>query len=737
MARLVQGVTFPPSRLPNADPDALTAEWISSVVMGAASAVGSSSKISVGGSTRGRVNMRTSLLASEATSFVTRPRRQGGAGGAGAGEGEEGSIGLSVTAIIDPASSDAQKAAPLLLLLRDALGAVVTVHLVPPPEGTLSELPVKSTFRYVLPGDIPSSASSSASAATSALVHPRASFSWLSTASLLTLKLATPEPWNVQPSLADVDCDNIRLSPGQHVTVEYALKDLLVAGQCLDTTEGDAVFPNGLQLVLGPRGAVQGNGSGSEGAGAGAPLLAFEAPRTPSDTLVMMNLGYWQLKAQPGVWSVGLAPGRATELFTLLSAEGGGSSSSGSSRQPSFWGGGGAGAEVARVPAPALSVAVRDFTGPFTSLHVKKLPGMEGVALLSTLGEGGSGGLVPAAAAAAAAPSLLGSISSLFGGGGKGGDAGSERALAVDKPLVHVFSIASGHLYERFLKIMMLSAIKRSPSVRLKFWLVENFLSPQFKAQAPALVAHFGAEVAFVTYKWPNWLRGQTEKQRLIWGYKILFLDVLFPLDVQRIIFVDADQIIRSDLRELAEMDLQGAPYAFTPFCDSRKETLGYQFWREGFWKDHLRGRPYHISALYVVDLVAFRRSAVGDQLRATYEQLSRDPASLANLDQDLPNFAQTSIPIHSLPQEWLWCESWCSDSSKAAAKTIDLCNNPRFKEPKLNMARRVINGTLFQESWDELDGEVQRLSAEVSAAGAAAAAAGGSAGGGRHASDL
>jgi UDP-glucose:glycoprotein glucosyltransferase len=294
---------------------------------------------------------------------------------------------------------------------------------------------------------------------------------------------------------------------------------------------------------------------------------------------------------------------------------------------------------------------------------------------------------------------------------------------------VHVFSIASGHLYERFLKIMMLSAIKRSPSVRLKFWLVENFLSPQFKATAPALVAHFGAEVGFVTYKWPNWLRGQSEKQRLIWGYKILFLDVLFPLDVERIIYVDADQILRTDLRELAEMDLQGAPYAFTPFCDSRKETLGYQFWREGFWKDHLRGRPYHISALYVVDLVAFRRSAVGDQLRATYEQLSRDPNSLANLDQDLPNFAQTSIPIHSLPQEWLWCESWCSDDSKASAKTIDLCNNPRFKEPKLNMARRVINGTLFPESWDQLDTEVQRLSAEVDSFTAAAAAAAAEAG--------
>ena len=130
-------------------------------------------------------------------------------------------------------------------------------------------------------------------------------------------------------------------------------------------------------------------------------------------------------------------------------------------------------------------------------------------------------------------------------------------------------------------------------------------------------------------------------------------------------------QVVRADLGELWHMDLHGAPYGYTPFCDSREETLGYQFWRHGYWKDHLAGRPYHISALYVVDLLAFRRAAVGDQLRAIYDTLSRDPNSLSNLDQDLPNYAQTHIPIHSLPQEWLWCESWCSDESKGASKTI------------------------------------------------------------------
>jgi UDP-glucose:glycoprotein glucosyltransferase len=39
-------------------------------------------------------------------------------------------------------------------------------------------------------------------------------------------------------------------------------------------------------------------------------------------------------------------------------------------------------------------------------------------------------------------------------------------------------------------------------------------------------------------------------------------------------------------------------------------------------------------SALYIVDLVKFRETAAGDNLRVFYETLSKDPNSLSNLDQ-------------------------------------------------------------------------------------------------------
>ena len=35
---------------------------------------------------------------------------------------------------------------------------------------------------------------------------------------------------------------------------------------------------------------------------------------------------------------------------------------------------------------------------------------------------------------------------------------------------------------------------------------------------------------------------------------------------------------MRTDLKELMEMDLDGAPYAYTPFCDDRPEMDGFRF---------------------------------------------------------------------------------------------------------------------------------------------------------------
>jgi UDP-glucose:glycoprotein glucosyltransferase len=235
--------------------------------------------------------------------------------------------------------------------------------------------------------------------------------------------------------------------------------------------------------------------------------------------------------------------------------------------------------------------------------------------------------------------------------------------------------VASGLLYEvrqkanldwltgeQRMALIMIVSVLRHTETPVKFWFINNFLSPSFKTFIPHMAAEYGFEYELVTYKWPHWLRAQREKQRTIWGYKILFLDVLFPLELDRVIFVDSDQIVRTDLNQLVDLDLKGAPYAYTPMCDSRQEMEGFRFWKTGYcalfsrraWclmgratgRDHLRGLKYMISALYVIDLQRFRQIAAGDRLRGQYQALSADPNSLANLDQDLPNNMQHQIPI-------------------------------------------------------------------------------------------
>lgn len=59
----------------------------------------------------------------------------------------------------------------------------------------------------------------------------------------------------------------------------------------------------------------------------------------------------------------------------------------------------------------------------------------------------------------------------------------------------------------------------------------------------------------------------------------------------------------------------------------------GFRFWKQGYWRNHLQGRKYHISALYVVDLKRFRKVAAGDRLRGQYQVLIDDSSVVDTTD--------------------------------------------------------------------------------------------------------
>ncbi|KAG0339474.1 hypothetical protein BG000_002022 [Podila horticola] len=546
------------------------------------------------------------------------------------------------TAVLDPASQLTQRWAPILEIVSKM--ANVKVDIVLQPSLRVTELPIKRFYRYVAEPEL------TFDSETGNLVAPTAYFAGLPQSTLLTLGVDVNPAWVVTSKVCIHDLDNLKLSSltgSSRITgvqAKFELQHILVEGFARDISQ--KVPPKGAQFILGTK-----------------------AEPHVADTLVMANMGYFQLKANPGVWEMVLRPGRTHEVFSIesIGSEG--------------WVSGG-------VKNDKRDVVIANFEGLVLYPRLVRNPGMEQANVQDEVAQ--EGGIWS---------SIKTTIKSLA----------NPTKPAKKKAEINIFSVASGHLYERFLSIMILSVIKNTDS-RVKFWFIENFLSPSFKDFIPHMAGKYDFDYELVTYNWPHWLRAQTEKQRIIWAYKILFLDVLFPLDLDKVIFVDADQIVRADMKELVDLDLKGAPYGYTPMCQDRAEMEGFRFWNQGYWKDHLRGKPYHISALYVIDLVRFRQMQAGDRLRNHYQQLSRDPHSLANLDQDLPNNMQNDVPIFSLPQEWLWCETWCGDEGLAKAKTIDLCNNPLTKEPKLDRARRQI------KEWENYDNEATEFAKMVNA---------------------
>ncbi|KAI9041154.1 putative UDP-glucose:glycoprotein glucosyltransferase [Aspergillus affinis] len=550
---------------------------------------------------------------------------------------------ITILASIDPSSETAQRWLPILKVLSEL--ASVRVRLFLNPHEHIKELPTKRFYRYVLDSEPSFNNKGSIS-------RPTASFRGVPVEALLTLGMDVPSSWLVAPQDSIHDLDNIKLSSlnsDSDVEAVYALEHILIEGHSRDLTTKSP--PRGVQLNIG-------------------------TDNNPSyaDTIIMANLGYFQFKTQPGLWKINLKPGSSERIFNLDSVGGLGYS-----------------------PQPGddnNEVALLSFQGKTLFPRLSRKKGYEMEDVLETGPKAGTA-MDYVSKGFGFASSVLSSV-----GVGSGG-------LSQKQADINIFSVASGHLYERMLNIMMVSVMKNTKHT-VKFWFIEQFLSPSFKSFLPHLAAEHGFQYEMVTFKWPHWLRAQREKQREIWGYKILFLDVLFPLNLDKVIFVDADQVVRTDMYDLVTLDLEGAPYGFTPMCDSREEIEGFRFWKQGYWKGFLRGQPYHISALYVVDLNRFRELAAGDRLRGQYQMLSADPNSLSNLDQDLPNHMQHQIPIKSLPQDWLWCETWCSDESLGQARTIDLCNNPQTKEPKLDRAKRQV------PEWTEYDDEIAALAKRV-----------------------
>ena len=253
-----------------------------------------------------------------------------------------------------------------------------------------------------------------------------------------------------------VDPDNLQLRTlpeGQEaVAASYSLSSILLSGGCAHPAEPEPPSARGANKgskarAKGQRGQRGQRGSKGEPGGCRGlrVRLSAAAPGAEAaDTLMLGGVGgggmggmgggmggggmggdYWQLRAKPGLWRVALKSDKY-ELVGGTHALGGGGGGEG----------GGAG----------LLLPMADYRGVHLPLTIRDITPTEG-------GEGGEGeGAPPAKHSPALAGGARGGVSPGTAEAEEGGEDGT----------VHVFSLASGLLYERMLRIMMASVLQRT-----------------------------------------------------------------------------------------------------------------------------------------------------------------------------------------------------------------------------------------------------------------------------------
>jgi UDP-glucose:glycoprotein glucosyltransferase len=205
----------------------------------------------------------------------------------------DGGVPIRLVAVVTPHSKSGQRLASILEPLSE-LDRLISIQVIlntdqPPQEERLKDLPLKRFYRFHLATEPRFNSKGS-------LIKPTIRFPYLPPDAMLTLGTEVPQAWVVMPVDSPHDLDNIRLRDiaEGHVSAQLELKYVLVEGHAFDNQSGQP--PRGLQFALrdGQR-------------------------RQEFDTIVMDNLGYFQLKANPGVWNLRIREGRSADFYRLVS----------------------------------------------------------------------------------------------------------------------------------------------------------------------------------------------------------------------------------------------------------------------------------------------------------------------------------------------------------------------------------------------------------------------------------
>jgi lipopolysaccharide biosynthesis glycosyltransferase len=199
---------------------------------------------------------------------------------------------------------------------------------------------------------------------------------------------------------------------------------------------------------------------------------------------------------------------------------------------------------------------------------------------------------------------------------------------------LHVLTLADAH-YAMPLAVMVRSLLENHRSGRsLTIKVVDGGMSPELRGRLERSwqgASSSPAQWEFIAPVYSN------ARELPVWGrvpvltYARLTIGEYFGHDVSRVVVLDSDTLVLTDITRLHDVDLAGAILAATvdPFIRTVSSIDGLAEWRQlGLAPDE----PYFNAGIMAVDLARWREARIGE---LTLDYIARAHRSLRQYDQD------------------------------------------------------------------------------------------------------
>lgn len=146
-------------------------------------------------------------------------------------------------------------------------------------------------------------------------------------------------------------------------------------------------------------------------------------------------------------------------------------------------------------------------------------------------------------------------------------DNGKQLDLLDKEPIVHLYTLAKGARYQKYLYALVQTMSFTATRYRMNFWIPRGFVTNVEIVSLQTIVQKYGHKLSFADYE----VELELAPVHFFAPYKTLgqmWVDVQFPPNVRRILQTDSDVVAFKDMTELWDFEFDYASYqAMTGHC--------------------------------------------------------------------------------------------------------------------------------------------------------------------------